>query len=99
MQQAPPPPGSSSPQKDSGLGTTGDATRKEFEVGSALTAAAVAAMYTVAMCIDTSALAVPALMASRLCTDRALCMNKASHTKGCNYFSGPLSMSLFCPQT
>ena len=32
MQQAPPPPGSSSPQKDSGLGTTGNATRKEFEV-------------------------------------------------------------------
>ena len=32
MQQAPPPPGSSSPQKDSGLGATGNATRKEFEV-------------------------------------------------------------------
>lgn len=34
MQQAPPPPGSSSPQKASGLGTMGDATRKEFEVTS-----------------------------------------------------------------
>ena len=32
MQQAPPPPGSSSPQKEPGLGTTGTATRKEFEV-------------------------------------------------------------------
>ncbi|DBA84296.1 TPA: hypothetical protein ACH3X2_006350 [Trebouxia sp. C0005] len=31
MQQAPPPPGSSSPQKEPGLGTTGTATRKEFE--------------------------------------------------------------------
>ena len=36
MQQAPPPPGSSSPQKE-GLGTTGDATRKEFEVTLFLT--------------------------------------------------------------
>lgn len=36
MQQAPPPPGSSSPQKESGLGTTGSATRKEFEVSPLL---------------------------------------------------------------
>ncbi len=35
MQQAPPPPGSSSPQKEPGLGTTGTATRKEFEVSFA----------------------------------------------------------------
>jgi len=34
MQQAPPP-GSSSPQKEAGLGTTGTATRKEFEVSFA----------------------------------------------------------------
>lgn len=48
IQQAPPPPGSSSPQKDSGLGTTGDATRKEFEVRSLL-AAAGAVGYAMAM--------------------------------------------------
>lgn len=49
IQQAPPPPGSSSPQKDSGLGTTGDATRKEFEVRSLLAAAAAAAVYAMAI--------------------------------------------------
>lgn len=31
-QQAPPPPGSSAPQKDNGLGPPGAAARKEFEV-------------------------------------------------------------------
>lgn len=48
IQQAPPPPGSSSPQKDSGMGTTGDATRKEFEVRSLLAATGVA-VYAMAM--------------------------------------------------